>query len=104
MTIQFILQISTSMNFPFRPLTEEQQESARNRRFMEIRLRLFLQELISYIIFLMFLALVARGYRDTDEYYFSKALRDDIVHSHFDNVSKYLVTVRPLIDPIMMKV
>ena len=35
----------------------------------------------------MFLALVVRGYRDTDEYYFSKALRDDIVHEHFDKVS-----------------
>ena len=60
---------------------------------MEIRLRLFLQELVSYIIFLMFLALVARGYRDTDEYYFSKALRDDIVHSHFDIVRKYSIMI-----------
>ena len=80
-------QFTIRMRCFFRPLTEKQQESARNRRFMEIRLRLFLQELVSYMIFLMFLVFVVRGYRDNDEYYFSKSLRDDVVHGHFDKVS-----------------
>ena len=54
---------------------------------MEIRLKLFLQDLLSYCVFLIFLVLVVRGYRDPDEYNFRKALEDDIVHQHFRFVS-----------------
>ena len=56
---------------------------------MEIQLKVFLQDLMSYLVFLTFLALVVRGYRDPDEYYFRKALEDDIVHHHFKSVRKY---------------
>lgn len=54
---------------------------------MEIKLNLFMRELISYLVFLIFLGLVMRGYRDNDAYDFSKTLQDDIVHNHFQSVS-----------------
>ena len=44
-------------------------------------------DVISYIVFLLFLGLVVRGYRDPNEYDFSKALEADIVHNHFQYVS-----------------
>ena len=76
-----------------RSLTQEELKYARKKRRMEVRLRIFLQDFISYVIFLMFLAFVARGYRDTDGYYFSKALTDDIVHQHFEHVSLFSFAV-----------
>ncbi len=60
---------------------------------MEVRLRLFLQDLISYLIFLLFLGFVVRGYRDPDAYNFNKALTDDVIHKHFDNVSFGLISL-----------
>ena len=72
----------------FSPLTDEQLNNARKRRHMEIRLKILLQDLMSYMVFLTFLVLVVRGYRDPDEYYFRKALEDDIVHQHFKSVRK----------------
>ena len=71
------------------PLTEDQLKYARKRRAMEIRLKIFVQDILSYLVFLTFLCFVVRGYRDPDEYLFRKALDDDIVHSHYQQVSGY---------------
>ncbi|XP_065069836.1 uncharacterized protein LOC135694887 isoform X2 [Rhopilema esculentum] len=68
------------------PLTEDQLKYARKRRAMEIRLKIFVQDILSYLVFLTFLCLVVRGYRDPDEYLFRKALNDDIVHSHYEHL------------------
>ena len=82
--------VPTTLTVPFlfSPLTEEQLIYARKRRQMEIRLKLFLQDFLSYLLFLTFLFLVVRGYRDPNEYYFRKALQDDVVHRHFTSVSE----------------
>lgn len=55
---------------------------------MEIRLKLFVQDFLSYLLFLTLLVLVVRGHRDPGEYFFRKTLEDVIVHKHFQEVSE----------------
>ena len=68
-------------------LSEEELEKARKRGRLVIRLRHLIQDVTTYLIFLIFLSFIAGAYRDPDAYHFSKAVENTVIGGKFKLVS-----------------
>ena len=54
---------------------------------MKDRLGQLIKDVVSYVIFLMFLSFVVHGYRDPEAYRFAKILEKTVIGDNFQEVS-----------------
>ena len=73
----------------FSPLSEEELLRARKLGLMAIRLGYVVKDIGTYIIYLVFLFIIAQSNRDQDRYHFSNAVGNSVNLSRFKLVSRY---------------